>query len=131
MSPSHTIPQLKHPELLPLFFVFLAYKWGIQIGTFSQGLVSVGKSRSLFSVTAYLVCHPIHWIWHLNVWRMSPVPAPFGPLCSDSAVVAVMALDSAFRYGNDTSESSYDIRGLLFIKVVDLLAKMWYAAHSD
>ncbi len=33
----------------------------------------------------------------------------------DGAVVTVMALDRAIRCGNDTSESVYDSRGLLFI----------------
>ena len=33
----------------------------------------------------------------------------------DGAVATVMALDRAIRCGNDTSESVYDTRGLLFI----------------
>ena len=33
----------------------------------------------------------------------------------DGAVATVMALDRAIRCGNDTSESVYDSRGLLFI----------------
>ena len=34
---------------------------------------------------------------------------------TDGAVATVMALDRAIRCGNDTSESVYDSRGLLFI----------------
>ena len=33
----------------------------------------------------------------------------------DGAVAAVMALDRAIRCGNDTTESVYDSRGLLFV----------------
>ena len=33
----------------------------------------------------------------------------------DGAVATVMALDRAIRCGNDTSESVYDSRGLLFV----------------
>ena len=33
----------------------------------------------------------------------------------DGAVATLMALDRAIRCGNDTSESVYDSRGLLFI----------------
>jgi phage terminase large subunit-like protein len=33
----------------------------------------------------------------------------------DSAVATIMALDIAIRCGNDTSESVYDNRGILFI----------------
>ena len=33
----------------------------------------------------------------------------------DGAVATVMALDRAIRCGNDTSESVYDERGILFI----------------
>lgn len=34
---------------------------------------------------------------------------------TDGAVATVMALDRAIRCGNDTSESVYDSRGLLFL----------------
>ena len=34
---------------------------------------------------------------------------------TDRAVATVMALDRAIRCGNDTSESVYDSRGLLFL----------------
>ena len=33
----------------------------------------------------------------------------------DGAVATIMALDRAIRCGNDTAESVYDSRGLLFI----------------
>ena len=33
----------------------------------------------------------------------------------DGAVATVMALDRAIRCGNDTTESVYDTRGLLFL----------------
>jgi len=33
----------------------------------------------------------------------------------DGAVATIMALDRAIRCGNDTTESVYDTRGLLFI----------------
>ena len=33
----------------------------------------------------------------------------------DGAIATIMALDRAIRCGNDTSESVYDERGILFI----------------
>jgi hypothetical protein len=38
----------------------------------------------------------------------------------DGAVATVMALDRAIRCGNDTSESIYDSRGLLFIRTLGI-----------